>query len=58
MSNYKLRKVRTDDLNRYKELTDIEGWNLGMGKLEFVFQQELRYSLKTSLNLNVENTTF
>ena len=48
MSNYKLRKVRTDDLKRYKELTDIEGWNLGMGKLEFIFQQELRFSLKTS----------
>jgi len=33
MSNFKVRKVELVDLKRYKELTDIEGWNLGMGKI-------------------------
>ena len=33
MSNFKVRKVELVDLKRYKELTDIEGWNLGIGKI-------------------------
>ena len=31
MMECKVRKVEERDLKRYKELTDIEGWNHGQG---------------------------
>ena len=37
MTEFKLRKVELSDLERYKELTDVEGWNLGMGK-KYIFK--------------------
>ena len=40
MTDFKLRKVEVNDLERYKELTDIEGWNLGMG--EFHLSKAIR----------------
>ena len=33
MTEWKIRKVEERDLKRYKELTDIEGWNHGQGRI-------------------------
>ena len=33
MTEWKVRKVEDSDLKRYKELTDIEGWNYGQGRI-------------------------
>merc|ERR1712062_484957 len=37
MTEWKIRKVEERDLKRYKELTDIEGWNHGQDMFDFVF---------------------
>ena len=36
MTEWKIRKVEERDLKRYKELTDIEGWNHGQGGILFI----------------------
>ena len=44
MTEWKIRKVQERDLKRYKELTDIEGWNHGQGRNKLYNIVQNKYS--------------